>query len=164
MKKGYTAANKRKRVLPGFGLSLGVTLVYVSAIVVIPLSMVFIWTASLGAEGIWNVFSDARVLKSPQLTVTTSCSRTHQCRFRCTDRMGSHAVLVSRKEHPGCPHRFAVCSSNGSGWHRFDDSLFSEWVDWAIFACEGGIHPARDYLGTDFYWHSICHKNGSTGH
>lgn len=72
MKKGYTAANKRKRVLPGFGLSLGVTLVYVSAIVVIPLSMVFIWTASLGAEGIWNVFSDARVLKSPQLTVTTS--------------------------------------------------------------------------------------------
>lgn len=72
MKKTHAAANKRKRILPGFGLSLGVTLVYVSAIVVIPLSMVFIWTASLGAEGIWKVFTDARVLKSLQLTVTTS--------------------------------------------------------------------------------------------
>lgn len=72
MKKEHAAANKRKRILPGFGLSLGVTLVYVSAIVVIPLSMVFIWTASLGAEGIWKVFTDARVLKSLQLTVTTS--------------------------------------------------------------------------------------------
>ena len=72
MKKAHVATNRRKNVLPGFGLSLGVTLVYVSAIVVIPLSMVFIWTASLGAEGIWNVFSDKRVLRSLQLTVTTS--------------------------------------------------------------------------------------------
>ncbi|MFJ5963720.1 sulfate ABC transporter permease subunit CysT [Bacillus sp. NPDC093026] len=72
MKKAQAAANKSRRVLPGFGLSLGITLVYVSAIVVIPLSMVFIWTASLGVEGIWKVISDTRVLKSLQLTVTTS--------------------------------------------------------------------------------------------
>ncbi|MGE6631055.1 sulfate ABC transporter permease subunit CysT [Bacillus sp. NPDC077027] len=72
MKKGHVAANKKTRFIPGFGMSLGITLVYLSAIVIIPLSMVFIWTASLGGEGIWNVFSDPRVVKSLQLTISTS--------------------------------------------------------------------------------------------
>ena len=64
--------------------------------------------------------------------------------------MGSHAVLVSRKEHPGCPHRFAVCSSNGSGWHRFDDSLFSEWVDWAILHVKVAYTPLGIILALIF--------------
>jgi sulfate transport system permease protein len=38
------------RVLPGFGLSLGYTLAYLSLIVLIPLAAVFLKAGSLGFE------------------------------------------------------------------------------------------------------------------
>ena len=44
--------SKKKRVLPGFGLSLGFTALYLSLFVLIPLSMVFIETSQLGWENL----------------------------------------------------------------------------------------------------------------
>ncbi|MFZ3195799.1 MAG: sulfate ABC transporter permease subunit CysT, partial [Bacillus mycoides] len=38
---------RKKRVLPGFGLSLGFTMLYMSLFVLIPLSIVFIQTSQL---------------------------------------------------------------------------------------------------------------------
>ena len=45
-----TSPRKPRRVLPGFGLSLGFTLVYLSLIVLIPLSAVFLKTSTMGWE------------------------------------------------------------------------------------------------------------------
>ena len=63
------AASRRPRpVLPGFGLSLGVTLVYLSLIVLVPLSAAFLKTAQMS----WPAFVDAvtapRVVASYRLT------------------------------------------------------------------------------------------------
>jgi len=55
-------------VLPGFGLSLGFTLLYLSLIVLIPLSAAFLKTASLTAAEFWNTISAPRVVASYQLT------------------------------------------------------------------------------------------------
>ena len=44
---------KKKRVLPGFGLSLGFTTLYLSLLVLIPLSMVFIQTSAAWMERIF---------------------------------------------------------------------------------------------------------------
>ena len=41
---------RKKNVLPGFGLSLGITLLYLSLIVMIPLSLVFFESSQLGWE------------------------------------------------------------------------------------------------------------------
>lgn len=46
--------SQRSRVLPGFGLSLGFTLAYVSFIVLIPLSAVFIRSLGIGWDGLWK--------------------------------------------------------------------------------------------------------------
>ncbi len=62
------AARKPRRVLPGFGLSLGVTLVYLSLIVLIPLSAIFLKTATLGFEQFWSVVTAPRVLASYRLS------------------------------------------------------------------------------------------------
>jgi sulfate transport system permease protein len=61
-------ARKRWRVLPGFGLTLGYTLFYLSLIVLIPLSATFIRSADLGWERFWAVVSTPRVLASLRLS------------------------------------------------------------------------------------------------
>ena len=59
-------------VLPGFGLSLGYTLVYLSLIVLIPLAAVFITAASLTWEQFWGIVSSPRVVASYQLSFGAS--------------------------------------------------------------------------------------------
>ena len=66
------AANKPRSVLPGFGLTMGYTLVYLSLIVLIPLSALFLKTATASWEHIWNTISDPRVVASYKLTLGAS--------------------------------------------------------------------------------------------
>lgn len=61
-----------KRVLPGFGLSLGFTLLYLSIIVLIPLSAVFIKSLGIGWSGFLDIMSSMRILKALQLSFTTA--------------------------------------------------------------------------------------------
>ena len=59
---------RTNRVLPGFGLSLGYTLAYLSLIVLIPLSAVFFKTATMDAERFWAVVTSDRVVASYRLS------------------------------------------------------------------------------------------------
>jgi sulfate transport system permease protein len=54
--------------LPGFGLSLGFTLFYLSVIVLIPLEALIIRPWSLGLDGIWHILTDHRVLAALRLS------------------------------------------------------------------------------------------------
>ena len=63
---------KVRRVLPGFGLSMGVTLSYLSLIVLIPLAAVFIKSATLGWAEFWAVATTPRVLASYRLSFGAS--------------------------------------------------------------------------------------------
>ncbi|RCS58664.1 sulfate ABC transporter permease subunit CysT [Parvibium lacunae] len=59
-------------VLPGFGLSLGFTLVYLSLIVLIPLSAVILKTANLSWAQFWETITTERVVASYQLSFGAS--------------------------------------------------------------------------------------------
>jgi sulfate transport system permease protein len=59
-------------VLPGFGLSMGFTLVYLSLIVLIPLSAVFIFTSQLTWAEFWAIVSAPRVVASYKLSFGAS--------------------------------------------------------------------------------------------
>ncbi|MCW0201267.1 MAG: sulfate ABC transporter permease subunit CysT [Rhodanobacter thiooxydans] len=61
-----------RRVLPGFNLTLGYTLFYLSVIVLIPLSAVFIKTTELGLAEFWSVVTAPRVVATYQLTFGAS--------------------------------------------------------------------------------------------
>ncbi|SEL18785.1 sulfate ABC transporter permease subunit CysT [Nitrosovibrio tenuis] len=63
---------KQHSVLPGFNLALGFTLLYLSLIVLIPLSAAFIRTASLTWAEFWDVVTTPRVLASYRLTFGAS--------------------------------------------------------------------------------------------
>ena len=66
------ASGPRKHVLPGFGLSLGFTLVYLSLIVLIPLSAVFFKTATMTWPAFWEAIASPRVVASYKLTFGAS--------------------------------------------------------------------------------------------
>jgi sulfate transport system permease protein len=63
---------KQHSVLPGFNLSLGFTLLYLSLIVLIPLSAAFIRTAALTWPEFWAMVTTPRVLASYRLTFGAS--------------------------------------------------------------------------------------------
>ena len=59
---------RKETVLPGFGLTLGFTLLYLALIVLIPLSAAFLKTATLTWEAFWNTVTAPRVLASYRLS------------------------------------------------------------------------------------------------
>ena len=65
-------SHRRPAVLPGFGLSLGITIVYLSLIVLIPLSAAFIKTSAMSWPAFVNVVTAPRVMATYRLTFGAS--------------------------------------------------------------------------------------------
>jgi sulfate transport system permease protein len=61
-----------RRVLPGFGLSLGITLFALSTIVLIPLSAVIFKSTGLGWVGFLNAVTGPRAVAAFRVSFTTS--------------------------------------------------------------------------------------------
>ncbi|MCS6764503.1 MAG: sulfate ABC transporter permease subunit CysT [Candidatus Protistobacter heckmanni] len=69
----HTAPRRRPcRVLPGFGLALGFTLLYLSLIVLLPLSAAFFKTFTVSWDVIWKTVSAPRVVASYKLSFFAS--------------------------------------------------------------------------------------------
>lgn len=63
---------KQPSVLPGFGLTLGFSIFYLSVIVLIPLSGLFVKTSALSWGQFWETITTARAIASYQLTFGAS--------------------------------------------------------------------------------------------
>lgn len=63
---------KKHSVLPGFGLTLGFTVLCSSLMVLIPLAAIFAMSASLGWSAFWQAVSDPRVVASYRLSFGAS--------------------------------------------------------------------------------------------
>lgn len=63
---------RKTNVLPGFGLSMGFTITYLSLIVLIPLSAIFFKTGTLGWNAFWETVTTPRVLASYRLSFGVS--------------------------------------------------------------------------------------------
>ena len=59
-------------ILPGFGLSLGITLAYLGAIVIIPLAALAIRPWEIGLSGVWATLTDERVARALMLSFSLS--------------------------------------------------------------------------------------------
>ncbi len=57
-----------RRVLPGFGLSMGITVTYLTLLVLIPLSAVFIRSSGMGWEEFWSAVTGRQVMASYKVT------------------------------------------------------------------------------------------------
>ncbi|MEM5769470.1 MAG: sulfate ABC transporter permease subunit CysT, partial [Bacillota bacterium] len=59
---------KKYSILPGFGLTMGFTLMYMGFLVVLPLSTVFIQTAGIDWTQFWNIVAAPRLVASYKLS------------------------------------------------------------------------------------------------
>ncbi len=60
---------RRQRVLPGLGLSLGTSLLFVSLVLLLPVSGLVMQTADMGWDRYWSVVTDERVVASYKVTL-----------------------------------------------------------------------------------------------
>jgi len=65
---GAMAVRQRKSVIPGFGITMGVTLLWLSLIVLIPLAALFLKTAELSPERFIAIITSRRVLHALELS------------------------------------------------------------------------------------------------
>lgn len=63
---------KKRSVLPGFGLALGYTLLYLSLLVLIPLAATFLKASELTWGQFWHIVTSARAMASYRLTFGAS--------------------------------------------------------------------------------------------
>ncbi len=62
----------KRQVLPGFGITMGYTVTYLSLIVLVPLAALFLKSAGLGVADFWKAVSSPRVVASYKLTFGAS--------------------------------------------------------------------------------------------
>jgi sulfate/thiosulfate transport system permease protein len=67
-----TMRRTSRSVLPGFGLSLGITCTYLSLMILLPLATVFVRTAELPWDTFWSTVTDPRVVASYRVTFGAS--------------------------------------------------------------------------------------------
>ncbi|WP_151703973.1 sulfate/thiosulfate ABC transporter permease CysT [Nitrincola alkalilacustris] len=61
--------NPGKRVLPGFALSMGISLLFISLVLLLPITGLIIQTAGMSWNEYWYVISDPRVVASYKVTL-----------------------------------------------------------------------------------------------
>jgi sulfate transport system permease protein len=64
--------NNARRVIPGFGLTLGYTMLYLSLLVLVPLASIFLRSVGLGWAHFWEIVATPRVLASLRLSFGAS--------------------------------------------------------------------------------------------
>ncbi len=63
---------RSRNIIPGFGLTMGYTIVYLSLIALIPLSTIFLKTAGMGWHRFWTVIVSPRVVAAYELSIGAS--------------------------------------------------------------------------------------------
>ncbi|MGD0897745.1 MAG: sulfate ABC transporter permease subunit CysT [Thermoguttaceae bacterium] len=70
--KAFALQWKRPSVLPGFGLAMGFTILYLSLVVLIPLAALVVKSAATGSARFWAAATDGRVVAAYKLTFGAS--------------------------------------------------------------------------------------------
>ncbi|MGQ7299798.1 sulfate/thiosulfate ABC transporter permease CysT [Marinobacter nauticus] len=63
---------RNKRVLPGFGLSLGISLFFVSLVLLLPMTGLVVETSGMTWDQFWFTITDPRVVESYKVTLWTA--------------------------------------------------------------------------------------------
>ncbi|HOZ50081.1 MAG TPA: sulfate ABC transporter permease subunit CysT [Candidatus Hydrogenedentes bacterium] len=63
---------KRQSIIPGFGLTMGFTLAYLGLVVLIPLSTLYLKTASMDGQALWHTITSQRAIAAYKLSFGAS--------------------------------------------------------------------------------------------
>ena len=96
----------RRTILPGFGLTLGFTVCYLSLLVLLPLAATFEQSAKLGWHAFWQIATAPRAVAAYELSFGASLRRRgDQLRYGDVGRVGARPV-----------HSFRCIASSTRSW------------------------------------------------
>lgn len=70
------ASKRSKHLLPGFGLTLGVSMLYLTVIIALPLLAMLLKVAGMGWEEFWRIVASNRSLAAYRITFTSALAAT----------------------------------------------------------------------------------------
>ena len=71
-KRSFFASWRKPTVLPGFGLTLGFSVAYLSLLILIPLMVLMLHAASVGPTRFWQLATDARMLSALRVSFVSA--------------------------------------------------------------------------------------------
>ncbi|WP_421091048.1 sulfate ABC transporter permease subunit CysT [Pseudochrobactrum sp. MP213Fo] len=71
-KAGLFSSWRKPTILPGFGLTLGFSVAYLSLLILIPLMVLMLHAASVGPARFWQLASDARMVSALQVSFVSA--------------------------------------------------------------------------------------------
>jgi sulfate/thiosulfate transport system permease protein len=66
------SGTKSKHLLPGFGLTMGISVFYITLVILLPLAAMLLKVAGMGLPEFWRVVSSNRALAAYQITFTSA--------------------------------------------------------------------------------------------
>ena len=150
---------KKKSVIPGFGLSLGFTLTYMSLIILLPLAATFVKTSELSWGEFWSAVTSERVVGSYKITFGTSLAA---ALFNVPCGV-TPAWVLARYKFPGrrlvdalvdLPFALPTAVAGDRADHALCDQRFGRQAAGAA-RHQGGLHAARHLGGFDIHWAAV---------
>ncbi len=111
-----------RRVLPGFTLSLGTSLLFVCLILLLPLSALVMQLSEMSWAQYWEVITNPQVVAAYKVTLLSAfCASIFNGVFRPADGVDLNPLSLSGPHADRCADGFTLCAANGSG--RFNAGL-----------------------------------------
>ena len=158
--KGRSRGGKARNVLPGFGLSMGFAIVYLSLIVLIPLASVFIKTTGLTFAEFWGTVTNPRVLASYRISFFTAFSAAVvNMVFGLLDSVGAGTLPFSRQKIYRQPRRSSIRAADSGSGNCTNGNICPEWLGriklLAAAGAQGGLYATGYYNSPYLYRHSF---------
>ena len=137
----------KKRVIPGFGLTMGVTITMLSIIVLIPLASLVVYSSQLGLKEFFEVITRKRVLSSFYVSFITALGAS-----LVNAVMG---LILSRQTDHGRDDRTSFCTADCSSRYFAHISYSRPGTDWKFFCkirYQDRLYQTWHYICIDFCW------------
>ncbi len=157
----------RRSTLPGFGLTMGLTLTWLSVIILIPLAGLFLKTFELSLDQFWGILTSRRTLNALKISFGLAFAAA-----LVNLVMGMIIVwALVRYRFPGrrhlrCHRRYSLCAADRGGRRRADLAVRAKRLARRAAGRtrhQGGVHADRDFHRHDLHRHSLRGADGAAG-
>ena len=157
----------KKRVIPGFGLTMGVTITMLSIIVLIPLASLVVYSSQLGLKEFFEVITRKRVLSSFYVSFITAlgASLVNAVMGLILAWVLVRYEFLGQTDH-GRDDRTSFCTADGSSRYFAHFSYSRSGTDRKLFCkirYQDCLYQTWNYICTDLCGNSVCSKSGSAG-